>query len=73
MQYTKPTSERYGSGSLKTIQNQEERELRFSRVAVRKDSQFEMSFELGSKELLRFKRIKRESLILAQDERWRRA
>ncbi len=32
-----------------------------------------MSFELGSEELLRFKRIKRESLILAQDERWRRA
>ena len=36
MRYTNVTSERYGSWSLKTIQNQEERELRFSRVAVEK-------------------------------------
>ena len=38
----------------------------------RKDSQFEMSFDFG-RATFKIERIKRESLILAQDERWRRA
>ena len=38
----------------------------------RKDSQFEMSFDF-ERATFKIERIKRESLILAQDERWRRA
>ena len=46
---------------------------RLSRVVSReKDSQFEMGFELEGDFRIQY-RIKRESLILAQDERWRRA
>ena len=45
----------------------------FHESQLRKDSQFENEFWTWEQQLLGFKRIKHESLILAQDERWRRA
>ena len=44
----------------------------FHESRFREDSQFEMSFELEGDFKIQY-RIQHESLILAQDERWRRA
>ena len=65
------------SGTAMILENDTEsrrtRTVIFTSHGRKKTVNSRMSFELGSEELLRFKRIKRESLILAQDERWRRA
>ena len=65
------------SGTAMILENDTEsrrtRTVIFTSHGKKKTVNSRMSFELGSEELLRFKRIKRESLILAQDERWRRA
>ena len=65
------------SGQRMILENDTEsrrtRTVIFTSHGKKKTVNSRMSFELGSEELLRFKRIKRESLILAQDERWRRA
>ena len=65
------------SGRRMILENDTEsrrtRTVIFTSHGKKKTVNSRMSFELGSEKLLRFKRIKHESLILAQDERWRRA
>ena len=69
-----------GRGSLKTIQKQEEtrtggRERERPGTGLREDSQFGNEREPPEDEDSEgeLRRIQHESLILAQDERWRRA